>query len=217
MHSLSANRVMAAITGLDALQSPDSEDEYPSDMEVVLEPSDPVLPPDIAAAIEAEDLDTLSLMQLQARLAAAESTLEDDSVPANDETPAPPTKERKLSTMRPSKARQYVRHTLGFKLGALRKLQDNKGNISLTARQLQLKDPKTLRDWRSQQDTIVAEVKAQLQRNRKGVSSARWSGGGTKPHWDKIGVELVAWLQVEQQCCPVAPPTTMGRSCQEVA
>ena len=180
-------------------------DNDDSNMEVYRAPEDAVPvdddgeqnPAEDSAEDPAEDFAAMSVEELEARIVEAEKSLEVEGEDGPEAEPAK--KERKLSQHGAAKAnKKYVPHKLGFKLKALRSLQENTMQLRATARQLGLKDPKTLRDRRDQKDAIIAEVRDRLHNNQRATARCRIKGG-TKAFHQELEVHLVAWLDRERK------------------
>ena len=107
--------------------------------------------------------------------------------------------------MAKKRTKQYTKHTLGYILKTLRLLDQNEGKVRTTARQLVLKDKKTLREWRDNREAIVAEVRSCLKANQRATTRCCLAGGGSKPLHQEVEVQLVAWLTERRQTRSVTP------------
>lgn len=163
-----------------------------------------------------DDVAALSVAELEVRMLEAEKSLVVDE--EDEHADEPPPKERRLSQAK-IKARnkaKYVAHTLGYKLMALRTLEENGGKVRTTARQLGLKDPKQLRNWRNDKEIIIAEVRERLRCNQRGTTRCRVKGGGAKAYHEELELQLVVWLQNEKQVRTVTPKDLWDEAAKRV-
>ena len=84
-------------------------------------------------------------------------------------------------------------------------LEENSNKVATTARQLGLKDKKTLRDWRHQKDEIVAEVRMRLKDHRRATQRCIIFGGGKRPSYEVFEVSIVTWYDAQQQVRSAKP------------
>ena len=190
----------AAFAELSGIQ--DSVSDAESDTEVVVVPEDAAPAAEGGDGGEQEvDFDSMGLEELEARITEAEKSIEveEEEARQDEEGNEPPAKKHKLSEeVAKKRTKQYSKYTLGYRLKALRLLDQNQGKLRTTARQLVLKDKKTLREWRDNREAIVAEVRSRLKANQRGTTRCRLAGGGSKPLHQEVEVQLVAWLTEQQ-------------------
>mmetsp|Transcript_128035 Transcript_128035/g.221225 ORF Transcript_128035/g.221225 Transcript_128035/m.221225 type:complete len:311 (-) Transcript_128035:897-1829(-) len=164
-----------------------------------------------------DDVAALSVAELEVRMLEAEKSLVVDE--EDQHADEPPPKERRVSQATIKKApnkSKYVAHTLGYKLMALRTLEENGGKVRTTARQLGLKDPKQLRNWRNDKEKIIAEVRERLRCNQLGTTRCRVKGGGAKAYHEELELQLVVWLQNEKRVRSVTPKDLWDEAAKRV-